>query len=172
MHLQVFLQELFAKIETTELPGVDISPKDKVEKGETVIGTLNGELQRFFAVKEKMIAEINAKLPVMKDYARDMYLEKADSEKVIALREFALQRRRMSIVDNIFWQMVRESLFIDPKMVIEGKGTGLREEWKVVIYDDQPPSNGIVMINLGAVKGCSCAGCKTSGGCGPHNPGA
>lgn len=175
MHLQVFLQEFFAKIETAECPSNDICPKGKVEKGEIVIGSLNGELKKVWALKLAMEKDLDAKIPMMRGFSRDMYLEKATGEMRATLRNYALECRRMSIVDDIFWQMVRESLF-DPKMAVEKPAIDIRENWQVVTVPKRsamPDCIGVMILPVGG-KECKCPVCTAlrQQDQGPKNPGA
>lgn len=138
----MLLEKLQEDLGTIDVDG--FAPEDKIEKGETVIGTLPHELRPLYALSCKAINDVRAfaekaHTRVMEELGgpENLSPEEHDSltAEITALDAYAM------LVDKAFWAEVRAtSGRIDPRRPI-----GLRRNWQVV-YKNGIPFPAIVGI--------------------------
>jgi len=127
-----YLIDLRVRINAVNLEGV-VAPGTPLEAGEVAIGEeLPDFLKKFFVVREQLReelwAECKSRHESMDAIVRTLTGELTD-EEVTATAQHILVHQRMDVVDDIFWQEVRE---VSPRKMA-GKSMAIRNGWQLVV---------------------------------------
>jgi hypothetical protein len=133
MFLEEIYQEYLLLLDTTGLPepDTDVSPR------ETVVGTMTRPLMAVYKIRIDLITELKTLKDSAKKRIEAFEKTKFNSEYEFHQAKIAIERRlnktqilskKFSVVDDLFWVMVREEF---PETQ-DKDSIGVRSGWKVV----------------------------------------
>lgn len=105
-------------------PGISVSPQEQV------IGAAGNDAKKLYTLRYRL-KRAAAELAVRMEFSQD------EAEKHEAVKKLVELKVKSETIDKIFWTSIYDQFNLWEK-VLEGKTVGIRKDFVVVIFTEQP----------------------------------